>query len=70
MSSKFEGVANTPSNDQWLHSLHFRKYGILSVGTDDSKAVMLKRLMHLLKLKTLLLSIIPTYQMRQLLIFR
>lgn len=69
MSSKFEGMENTPSNDQWLHFLHFRKYRILSVGTDDSKAVLLKRLMHLFKLETLLLSIVPTFQVRGLLIF-
>lgn len=44
--------------------LHFGKYGVLLVDTEDSKAGIFKELiMHILKLQILLLVIIPTFQM-------
>ena len=43
--------------------LHFAKYGVLLVDTEDSKAGILKELMHILKLQILRLVIIPTFQM-------
>lgn len=55
------------TNDILFSTLENKEFSL--VGTDDSKAIMLKVLMYLFKLQTLLLSIIPTFQMRNLLLF-